>query len=545
MLLASLIILPLATALLIGFAPRSMAKTLAVVGSLAAFALTLVAMRQFDWDNPSLYQLTADAPLIPELGIRLSIGIDAVALWLIALTAFLGPLCVFGSFTAITTREKTYYASLMALQGVMVGVFAARDLVLFYICFEFTLLPMYVLINLFGSTNRHAAAIKFFLYTFTGSIIALAGLVYVAALGASQRGHWSFDIGLLQATASHMSHTEQAWVLLALMCGFAVKVPLFPVHTWLPLAHTEAPTAGSVILAGVLLKLGTYAMFRFVLPFVPDAVVEYSGVIGVLAVIGILYGGLICWVQRDIKKLVAYSSVAHLGFCVLGLFCLNTIGAAGSVLYMINHGLSTGALFFCIGFMYERYHTRSLDEIGGLARKMPVWAFFTVFFTMASVGLPGLNGFVSEFMCLLGTFISGSARVGASGVGAAPGVYGPWYAAVAGAGMIVAAMYLLYMVGKAVFGPLREPGDHGHGHGHSDHAGGLPKDLSWREIGVLIPLAVGCVVLGVFPTPVIESLQNPIHATLTPAYAALEERGLVPPPAEAKHADAEKPEVAP
>jgi NADH-quinone oxidoreductase subunit M len=537
MLLAALILLPLAVALLITLAPERLAKQLAAAGSLLALALTVFTLSKFDWNSTSLFQFAASVPLVDSLGIRASVGVDSVALWLIALTGFLGPLCVYGSFTAIDTRRKTFYASLMALQGVMVGVFAARDIMFFYICFEFTLLPMYILINLFGSTNRHAAAIKFFLYTFTGSIITLAALVWVAAGAAQFRsGQWTFDIGMLQAyAASQLSSKEQAWVLLAMMCGFAVKVPLFPVHTWLPLAHTEAPTAGSVVLAGVLLKLGTYAMFRFVLPFTPDAVVQYAPVIGVLSVVGILYGGLICWVQRDVKKLVAYSSVAHLGFCVLGLFALNTVGAAGSILYMINHGLSTGALFFCIGFMYERYHTRSLDEVGGLAKKMPVWAFFMVFFSMASVGLPGLNGFVSEFMCLLGTFQSGAAADGASGIGAAPGVFGPWYAAVAGSGMIVAAMYLLYMVGKIVFGPLREPAGHGGhgghgsgGHGHDDaHTGGLPIDLSFREIAILTPLAIGCVVLGVYPTPLIHTLEAPIGTTLRPAYTAMEQRGMV------------------
>jgi NADH-quinone oxidoreductase subunit M len=540
MLLAALILLPLAVALLIVLAPERLAKQLAAFGSLVALALTVYTLTKFDWNSTSLFQFAASVPLVDSLGIRAAVGVDSVALWLIALTGFLGPLCVYGSFTAIDTRRKTFYASLMALQGVMVGVFAARDIMFFYICFEFTLLPMYILINLFGSTNRHAAAIKFFLYTFTGSIITLAALVWVAAGAAQFRsGQWTFDIGMLQAyAASQLSSKEQAWVLLAMMCGFAVKVPLFPVHTWLPLAHTEAPTAGSVVLAGVLLKLGTYAMFRFVLPFTPDAVVQYAPVIGVLSVIGILYGGLICWVQRDVKKLVAYSSVAHLGFCVLGLFALNTVGAAGSILYMINHGLSTGALFFCIGFMYERYHTRSLDEVGGLAKKMPVWAFFMVFFSMASVGLPGLNGFVSEFMCLLGTFQSGAVAHGASGVGAAPGVFGPWYAAVAGSGMIVAAMYLLYMVGKIVFGPLREPAGHGGhggghgghgsgGHGHDDaHTGGLPTDLSFREIAILTPLAVGCIVLGVYPTPLIHTIEAPIGTTLRPAYTAMEQRGM-------------------
>src|SRR5690606_1015300 len=255
----------------------------------------------------------------------------------------------------------------------------------------------------------------------------------------------------------------QAMVFGALVLGFAIKVPIFPVHPWLPLAQTEAPTAGSVILAGVLLKLGTYGIYRFALGFTPLAAVEFAPFIAVLAIIGILYAGLICWVQTDVKKLVAYSSVSHLGFCVLGLFALNGIGLSGSILYMLNHGLSTGALFLLIGMMYERYHTRSMKELGGLAGRMPIWATFMVFFTMASVGLPGLNGFVSEFMCLLGAFqADGGWSEHAVRAGTA-GRLGPWYAAAAASGMIVTAIYLLYMLGRIVWGELREP------HGHAAH----------------------------------------------------------------------------
>lgn len=498
--LALLVLIPLITAAVIAALPSGQARAVAAIGSLASVAMAVVAAATFDWSDSAAYQFVDSVPVIDSLGISLSLGVDSVALWLVLLTAFLQPLCVFGSFTSINHRVKTYYAWLMALQAAMTGVFVARDLVFFYVCFEFTLLPMYVLINLFGSSNRRKAATKFFLYTFTGSIIALAGLVYVAFRAAETLGYWTFDMGLLQQAALGLSATEQGWVLLALLAGFAVKVPLFPVHTWLPLAHTEAPTAGSVILAGVLLKLGTYAIYRFVLGFVPVAVAEYAAAIAVLSIVGIVYAGLICWVQRDIKKLVAYSSVSHLGFCVLGLVAVNSVGLSGAVLYMINHGLSTGALFFLIGMMYERYHTRSLQEVGGLARKMPVWAFFLGFFTMASVGLPGLNGFVSEFMCLMGAWMAGG-----PGPGATFGQLGPWFAAVAGTGMIVAAIYLLYMVGKILFGPLREPA------GHHDHEV-LPVDLSRREIGVLVPLAAGCVVLGIYPTPVLETLEAPNDA---------------------------------
>ncbi len=494
---------------------------IALAGTLAAFAISLVAFTEFDRTDAALYQLGAEFRWIPEMGLNLSVGVDSVALLLILLTTMLGPICVVASKTAITDRPRVFYSWLLILQAAMTGVFAARDLVLFYICFEFTLVPMFILISLYGSTNRKKAAVKFFLYTFTGSIIALAGLIYVAWKNAAA-GQWSFDIGVLTIAARNLPPASQALVLLALFCGFAVKVPLFPVHTWLPLAHTEAPTAGSVILAGVLLKLGTYGLYRLAIPFAPAAFVEYAPLIGTLCVIGILYGGLICWVQTDVKKLVAYSSVAHLGFCVLGLAALNQIGLTGSILYMINHGLSTGALFLLIGMVYERYHTRNMKELGGLAAKMPIWAFFMVFFTMASVGLPGLNGFVSEFFCLLAAFQADSAwgsgqwgSAGAATPGATPGDLGPWFAAIAGIGMIIAAMYLLYMVGKVVFGPLVLPH---HGHGHDSHGEGehhtLPTDLSPREIGVLVPLAALCIFLGVYPRPVLDMLQAPVKDTI-------------------------------
>jgi NADH-quinone oxidoreductase subunit M len=371
---------------------------------------------------------------------------------------------------------------------------------------------MYFLIAIYGGENRARAATKFFIFTFTGSMITLAGLLYIAWQCAVANGValadgtidpvWSFDIPTLTAFAStQLSATEQAWLLLALMAGFAIKVPLFPVHTWLPLAHTEAPTAGSVILAAVLLKLGTYGLYRFVLPMLPVAVVEYAPFIAVLSIIGIIYAALICWVQDDIKKLIAYSSVSHLGFCVLGLFALNPMGGQGSVLYMLNHGLSTGALFFLVGMIYERYHTRDMNRMSGLSKRMPVWAFFMVFFVLSSVGLPGLNGFVSEFLCLIAAFVASPDATDY------PGVLGPWYAAVAALGMVFAAMYLLIMVGKVVFGPLKEPP---HDHDHEDGPT-LPADLTWREIGVLAPLAVLCVYIGFQPAPLTDAIEAPIE----------------------------------
>lgn len=518
-----LILLPLAFGIATAIMPAKFTKTVALLGTLLSLALTLVMASRFDTSSTMPFQMEASFAWLPSLGLNLSVGIDSIALLLLLLTALLGPICVVASYTAITDRIRTFYSCLLILQAAMTGVFVARDLILFYISFEFTLVPMFILISLYGSTNRKKAAIKFFLYTFTGSVIALAGLVYIASHHAGLAGRsWTFDIQALESTARLLPASTQAWLLLALMAGFAVKVPLFPVHTWLPLAHTEAPTAGSVVLAGVLLKLGTYAIYRFVLPFVPLAVIEYAPILAVLCIIGIIYGGLICWVQTDVKKLVAYSSVAHLGFCMLGMFALNHTGIAGSVLYMINHGLSTGALFLLIGMIYERYHTRSMKELGGLGSKMPIWSTFMVFFVMASVGLPGLNGFVSEFMCMMGTFQASSA-LGSSNlwgslsearpVGVTHGNLGPWFALIAGTGVIIAAMYLLYMTGKIVWGKLKEPG-HGHD-AHGSHAHSvLPTDLSAREIGVLVPLAVLCFLLGVYPKPILSIIERPIQKTV-------------------------------
>lgn len=498
-----LLIIPLVGALAIIFAPPHQAKWIALGTSILTFLYSLALMPVFGVWGTAEFGLVETYPWLDRFGITIGLGADSVAMLLVLLSTFLMPLCVWGSFTAVQDRLREYYGWLLVMLAAMVGVFIATDLILFYICFEFTLVPMFFLIAIYGGENRDKASIKFFIYTFTGSLIALAGLLYVAWQYSIAAGAWNFDIPSLTAFASTMSLTEQSWVLLALMAGFAVKVPLFPVHTWLPLAHTEAPTAGSVILAAVLLKLGTYGLYRFVLPMVPEAVIEYAPLIAVLSIIGILYAGLICWVQTDIKKLIAYSSVSHLGFCVLGLFALNPLGLQGSVLYMINHGLSTGALFFLIGMIYERYHTREMDHMNGLARRMPIWAFFMVFFVLASVGLPGLNGFVSEFLCLIGAFISTPDNV------THPGVLGPWYAAFAGVGMIVAAMYLLIMVGKVVFGPLKEPHHHHHHHHHGEQS--LPADLTMREIGVLVPLAVLCLVLGLYPKIATDAMSGSVN----------------------------------
>ncbi|MFA7235597.1 MAG: NADH-quinone oxidoreductase subunit M [Phycisphaeraceae bacterium] len=492
-LLPLLVLIPLLCGFGVALLPKgknAVVKGFALLSTLVVFAASVCLCLRFDWSGsaPGTPQFFYNAPWFTDFGVNFRFGVDSISLWLVMLTTFLMPVTVLGSFSAVTNRAKEFYLWLLVLQAAMTGVFLAQDLILFYCCFELTLVPLYFLIGIFGSGNRQWASKKFFIFTLTGSLLTFAGVMWIAWKQATVTDTWSFDIPTLTTFAStQLSRVQQAWVLGALMAGFAVKVPLFPVHTWLPLAHTEAPTAGSVILAGVLLKLGTYGLLRFVIPMVPGAAVTYAPVIAVFAIIGILYTALICWVQDDVKKLVAYSSVSHLGFCVLGMFALNTIGIGGSVLYMINHGLSTGALFLCIGMIYERYHTRDMNELGGLGKRLPVWSTFMVFFCLASVGLPGLNGFVGEFLTLLGAFTSAT--------------LGWQYTAVAAVGLILGAIYILYMLGRVVMGPVKEP----------EHYAGKVSDLTTREIAVLTPLAVACIVLGVYPTPVLQSLEPAIH----------------------------------
>jgi NADH-quinone oxidoreductase subunit M len=432
------------------------------------------------------------------------VGLDTISGPLFALTGLLVPLSIACSFTAIRERVREYYVWMLLLTTGMFGVFAARDVLLFYVFFEFTLVPLYFLIGIWGGPERRFAANKFFLYTFVGSVITFAGIIYLAIRTAMINGHTMITFDLLTlvgqpavppaAPMQHLPEIEQSMLFLAFFCGFAIKVPFFPLHTWLPLAHTEAPTAGSVLLAGVLLKLGTYGFLRFSLPMVPEGAVAWAEWMGFLAVAGIIYGALCSWVQKDVKKLVAYSSVSHLGFCMLGMFSFLPVGISGSVLYMINHGLSTGALFLVIGMMYERYHTRDMEKIGGLARQMPILAFFLVFFTLSSIGLPGLNGFVSEFTTLLAAFASPA--------------LGPRFGSLGAAGILLGAIYMLYMVGRVLFGPLKEP------HHTPDLSTGLQRDLNGREIGILVPIAAACVLLGVYPRIVTDRMDPLIQSQI-------------------------------
>jgi NADH-quinone oxidoreductase subunit M len=525
--------IPLLAALAVALGPQKSAKWTAFVGSMAALVAATVFAVQFpNWSAAGFWPNEGTAPLLGAFGVDLKIGVDSVSLLLVLLTAFLTPLSIAGSFTAIKTRQREYYAWFMVLETSMLLAFMSRDLIFFYIGYEFTLIPMYFLISIWGGPTRGPAAIKFFIFTFLGSVFTLTAVIFVAVRHFESTGAWTFGIEpLVQFSSTQLSHREQFWVFVGLMVGFAIKTPFFPTHAWLPLAHDQAPTGGSVILAGVLLKLGTYGVFRFALPMAPIGAVESATFFAILGIIAILYMSLVCWVQTDIKKLIAYSSVSHMGFVVLGLFALNPIGLQGAVMYMINHGLSTGALFLCIGMIYERYHTKDMEQLGGLVSRMPVWSFFMIVFTLSSVGLPGLNGFVGEFLCLMGAFVAEHDQPAGY-----PGVLGPWFAVVAAIGLILGAMYLLIMLGKIVWGPLREPLADGHGAHHGDHAAGeLPRDLNVREIAILAPIAVVCLVIGLYPQPLLNAVEPDVRDTLAAFPSAVNtynaDRGLANPAA--------------
>jgi NADH-quinone oxidoreductase subunit M len=484
----------------------------ALVSSLATLILTLLAAWLF-FDaahtaaDPGGFHLEASAAWLgadnDAIDVKFHVGVDAISLWLLILTAVLTPIAICASFTAIADRVREYYILLLLLEVGMLGVFCSLDLLLFYVCFEFTLVPLYFLIGVWGGPERRKAANKFFIYTLAGSVLTFAGVLYLAyhAYNVGPQGVFTLDIQRLTAVGQSGAITldVQRWLFIAFAAGFAIKVPFFPVHTWLPLAHTEAPTAGSVLLAAVLLKLGTYGFFRLSLPMLPDAAYDLAPIFATLAVIGIIYGALCAWVQTDVKKLVAYSSVSHLGFCMLGMFSLKMAGATGAVLYMINHGLSTGALFLVIGMMYERYHTRDIHAIGGLAKPMPWLAFFLIFFTLSSIGLPGLNGFISEFLVLLGTATSATVT---DGLPAGPLGYA--YVIPAALGIILGAVYMLWMCQRVLFGPLTEPPN------TPDSSRGLTPDLNAREKWLLTPIAFACVALGVYPKLATNSIEHAI-----------------------------------
>ncbi|PSQ67214.1 MAG: Fe-S-binding domain-containing protein [Bacteroidetes bacterium QH_2_64_74] len=417
---------------------------------------------------------------LPEgFDVKYFVGIDGLSLLLVMLTTLLGPVVVLSSWTYIGEKQKGYYSLLLLLQTGITGVFASFDLFLFYIFFELTLIPMYFIIGIWGGTERIYAAVKFVIYTLVGSLLMLVGILYLGYAAGEAVNNGVFTTDWYTLLEYNVPLATQGWLFAVFAFSFAIKVPLFPLHTWLPDAHVQAPTGGSVILAGVLLKMGTYGLLRFCLPFFPNVAQSYAGLFAVIAVIGIIYGALVARVQADAKSLVAYSSISHLGFVVLGLFAFTTEALQGAVIQMINHGLSTGALFLLVGMLYERRHTRLMEDYGGLATSVPVLTTFMVISVLASAGLPGLNGFVGEFLILLGSFQSTVLN-------------SPVLVALATSGVILAAVYLLHMMYRTFFGEL------------TDEANAQMADMNAREFGLMVPLIVLMFVLGFYPNPFLQ-----------------------------------------
>jgi NADH-quinone oxidoreductase subunit M len=441
-----------------------------LITTLITFAISILILARFDPGEGDLQQVI-NLPWIQVAGFNISyyMGVDGLSILLLLLTTFLTPISILSTWTAVEERVKEFMLFFLLLETSMIGVFLAQDLFLFFIFWEFTLVPMYFLIGIWGGARRMYAAIKFFLYTMAGSMLMLVAILW---LGINQG---TFAVPELLEAGS-IPPGIQTWLFLAFAAAFAIKVPMWPLHSWLPDAHVEAPTAGSVILAGVLLKMGTYGFLRFNIPLFPEAAVRFAPWIALLAVIGILYGAAVSYAQKDVKKLVAYSSVSHLGFVMLGLFALNRQGIQGGILQMINHGLSTGALFLAVGMIYERRHTREMDAFGGLWKIMPVFAVLTLIITLSSMGLPGLNGFVGEFTILLGAF--GSSAIGS-----------PWFAGLSAVGVILAAVYLLFMFQKLFLGPVDKEENR------------TLQDLNLREVITLVPLLILIFWIGLYPQP--------------------------------------------
>ena len=472
-LLSIITFLPLIGAILVALVGSDGAKKqIDFITTLVTFVVSLLLL--VNWDNSqSGMQFLEDVAWLPELGMRYIMGVDGISLFLVLLTTFLMPIAVHFSNLYVNEQVGLYLILMLILETAMIGVFLALDLVLFFVFFEFSLIPMYLLIGRWGSNRRIYAALKFFLYTFAGSalmLIAILAIYYVTG-----------TFNLLELQSGQITGALQTWGFLAFALAFAIKVPLFPFHTWLPDAHVQAPTAGSVILAGILLKMGTYGYLRFAVPIFPEAAAQYGPWVAVLAIIGIIYGALVALVQQDLKALVAYSSVAHLGYVMLGVVAMNLQGVSGSVLQMVNHGLSTGALFLMVGMLYERRHTRMLDEFGGLWKSIPIYCGFFLVVIMSSAGLPGLNGFIGEFTILLGMYLRR-----------------PIFAIIAALGVILAAWYLLTAFRKLAQGPLTNP---------ANEAANLP-DLRRSEIMMLVPFVLLFFIIGLFPNLFLDKI-NP------------------------------------
>ena len=437
-------------------------------------------------------------PWIKAINTNYHLGVDGLSLWLVILTTFIMPISIVSTWKAVEKRATAFYIFLLLLESAMIGVFVSLDLLVFYLFFEASLVPMFFLIGIWGGDNRIYAAVKFFIFTALGSLLMLVAIIslYYLHLQATGVGTFDYVVLLNSLKAGYLSFPPQTGTLLffAFALAFAIKVPLFPFHTWLPDAHTEAPTAGSVILAAVLLKMGTYGLMRFNFTLFPDQSREFAAIFIVLAIIGIIYGALVAMVQPDIKRLVAYSSVAHMGFVILGMFSFTELGMQGALYVMLAHGVTTGALFLLVGFIYERRHTRAITEFGGLANVMPIYATIFVITTMASIGLPLLNGFVGEFLIMIGMWKSTILPISADT---------NWnYIATmfAGTGVIFAAVYLLWMVQRVFFGKVTNPKNK------------TLKDLSWREIGLIAPLVFLMVFMGVYPRPFLDASKSSVVA---------------------------------
>ena len=480
--------MPLLGALVLLFIPREMENAHKIAGNVFGALGFLVSLPLLRWWNPGEkpFSFEESAEWIPSIGARYHLGIDGISLLLVMLTTFLGMIAILSSWSAIHQRTKEYYILLLLLQTGMIGVFVSLDFFLFYVFWEVMLVPMYFLIGVWGSDRRLYAAIKFFLYTLAGSVVmllAILALYFYAPVPAG--GTRTFDVPTLLAAAHDFSDPLKVWLFWGFFFAFAIKVPMFPFHTWLPDAHTEAPTAGSVILAGVLLKMGTYGFIRFSLPLLPaDAVMRARiiHIVIVLSLIGIIYGALVCLMQKDMKRLIAYSSVSHLGFCTLGIFALTPNGLAGSVLQQINHGISTGALFLIVGVLYERRHTRMISEFGGLATPMPNFAAIYLIVSLSSLGMPLLNGFIGEFTILQGAFQVSKA-----------------WAAWGSLGVVLGAAYLLWLYQRVMFGPVTQ-------FANED----LP-DLNLREYATLVPLVILAFWIGIYPKPFFALIEKPVQ----------------------------------
>jgi NADH-quinone oxidoreductase subunit M len=468
--------------------PAALWKPIALASSILTFLLALRLFVVFD-PLQTGYQLVEYAPWIPEYGIQYFVGVDGISLLMVLLTTFLMPVTLLASWNDISRSLRNYLFFMLSLETGMLGAFVSLNLFQFYVFWEAMLVPMYFIIGIWGGPRRIYAAVKFFLFTMAGSLLMLVAMLVLYYLNFEQTGALNFDLvaphageatGLLQTLVPlhGVWWQTQTWLFAAFALAFAIKVPMFPLHTWLPDAHVEAPTSGSVVLAGVLLKMGTYGFLRFAIPLFPSAAIEFTPWIMALAVIGIVYGSLVAMVQSDIKKLVAYSSVAHLGFVMLGIFALNVHGLNGGVLQMVNHGLSTGALFILVGMLYERRHTRQIADFGGVARPMPVYAACFGIVTMSSIGLPMLNGFVGEFLILVGTFLSA-----------------PVFAILATSGVVLAAAYMLWMFRRVMFGPVEKPENRG------------LIDLGLREKAVMVAMLIPIIWIGVYPNPFLRRIE--------------------------------------